>query len=217
MGRATRTDEQDWMPKGFRVGPFVVIVMLVAALAGVLVAGVPGTSAPVGVRLETAAADAPASTNGVPVADEQGSDAAMVGDVTAETATTTAPTTTEIPSTTAAPTTTSSTTTTTSTTSTTVPEPRIDLRVVIANGTDEAGLASRVAAKLESNGYTNTHSTDTASPAEATVIYYATGLKDQAAAVAAVLNVYAPLEPMPSSDITADDSGAAADLLIVFG
>ncbi len=111
---------------------------------------------------------------------------------------------------------TSSTTTTTSTT-TTVPAATIDLRVVIANGTDEAGLATRVSDKLSSRGYTDTHATDTASPADATVIYYAPGLKDDAAAVAGVLELWAALEPMPAADPTADGSGVTADLLIVFG
>ena len=197
MGRSTRRDAQEYMPKGFRVGPFVVLVIVSSAVAGVLVAGVPDVSG----SSETAS---------------PGITAGDVDEVDTSTETTElAVPTTEAASTTSSTSTTSSSTTTT--TSTTVPLATVDLRVVIANGTDEAGLATRVSDKLSSRGYTDTHATDTASPAEATVIYYAPGLKDDAAAIAGVLELWAALEPMPAADPTADGSGVTADLLIVFG
>lgn len=201
MGRSTRRDAQEYMPKGFRVGPFVVLVIVSSAIAGVLVAGVPDVSG----SDETVS---PGSTVGDVAA----------GDTSAETTELAVPTI-EASTTSSTSTTSSSTTTTSTTTSTTttVPAATIDLRVVIANGTDEAGLATRVSDKLSSRGYTDTHATDTASPAEATVIYYAPGLKDDAAAVAGVLELWAALEPMPAADPTADGSGVTADLLIVFG
>ena len=234
MGRSTRRDAQEYMPKGFRVGPFVVLVIVSSAVAGVLVAGVPdvsGSSESAEIRVD-ATGSAAAGVDGRPLSDETASPGSTVGDVaagdtstgttelavpTTEAATTSSTsTTTSSTSTTTSSTTTSSTTTTTSTT-TTVPAATIDLRVVIANGTDEAGLATRVSDKLSSRGYTDTHATDTASPAEATVIYYAPGLKDDAAAIAGVLELWAALEPMPAADPTADGSGVNADLLIVFG
>lgn len=228
MGRSTRRDAQEYMPKGFRVGPFVVLVIVSGAIAGVLVAGVPdvsGSSESAEIRVD-ATGSAAAGVDGRPLSDGTASPGSTVGDVaagdtSAETTELAVPTTEEAAttsstSTTTSSTTTSSTTTTTSTT-TTAPTATIDLRVVIANGTDEAGLATRVSDKLSSRGYTDTHATDAASPAEATVIYYAPGLKDDAAAVAGVLELWAALEPMPAADPTADGSGVTADLLIVFG
>ena len=200
MGRSTRRDAQEYMPKGFRVGPFVVLVIVSSAIAGVLVAGVPDVSG----SSETA-------SSGITAGDVDEVDTSTETTETTELAVPT----TEAASTTSSTSTTSSSTTTT--TSTTVPLATVDLRVVIANGTDEAGLATRVSDKLSSRGYTDTHATDTASRAGATVIYYAPGLKDDAAAVAGVLELWAALEPMPAADLTADGSGVTADLLIVFG
>ena len=202
MGRSTRRDAQEYMPKGFRVGPFVVLVIVSSAVAGVLVAGVPDVSG----SSETA-------SPGITAGDVDEVDTSTETTETTELA---APTPGAASPTSPTSTTSSSTTTTTSTT-TTVPAATIDLRVVIANGTDEAGLATRVSDMLSSRGYADTHATDTASPAEATVIYYAPGLKDDAAAVAGVLELWAALEPLPAADPPADGSGVTADLLIVFG
>jgi len=94
---------------------------------------------------------------------------------------------------------------------------RGELRVVIANGAGTAGLASRTAKALEGLGYTQTYSTDSISPVDETVIYFAPGFREAAVALAEAMQVWAPLEPKPGVPLTPDGADADADLVAVLG
>ena len=81
MGRSTRRDAQEYMPKGFRVGPFVVLVIVSSAVAGVLVAGVPdvsGSSESAEIRVD-ATGSAAAGVDGRPLSDETASPGSTSG------------------------------------------------------------------------------------------------------------------------------------------
>ncbi len=76
-----------------------------------------------------------------------------------------------------------------STTTTTVaPRPPAQVKVLVANGTGQAGVAGTKASTLSSKGYT-TVDTANAPATPTSVIYYAQGYEQEAAAVAEALSI----------------------------
>lgn len=174
-----------------------VVYAIVAALGlgvGLAIAGIPSSESvdPTIVVAAESPAAVPEST--------------VVEVTTTETAaeTTVAPTTTLAPSTTAAP----------ETTTTVAPEPvlpeRSALSVVVANGANIGGLASRTSSDLEDLGYVNVVATDGTDIVLGTTVYFAVGLEGSAARLAVDLGLdptaIAPIENAP--EITGDFPGA---------
>ena len=182
-----------------------VIVGLLSIGAGVAIAGLP---------------------NNVPV------DATIIPPTTTEApestvATTTTPETT-VPATTTVPTTASTTTVSTTTapadtspeTTDSVPDElpdRSELNVVVANGANVSGAASRIAAQLEELGYVDVALRNGTNIVDFTVVYYAEGFEESALRLAADLDLLpdfvAPIDDSPSvPDLPAD-----VELLVYVG
>ena len=64
-----------------------------------------------------------------------------------------------------------------------------DVKVLVANGTSTAGLASRVSETLRTKGYTTLTPTDTASKVTTSMVYFEPGYGDDAAAIASKLGL----------------------------
>ncbi len=75
-----------------------------------------------------------------------------------------------------------------STTTTVAARPPAQVKVLVANGTGQAGVAGAKASELTSKGYTAVDTANAASTATS-VIYYAQGYEQEAAAVAQALSI----------------------------
>jgi len=80
--------------------------------------------------------------------------------------------------------------------------------ILVANGSQVKGAASRVAETLKGSNYVLKESVNTKTPAEASVVYYATGYEADAAAVASLLTPKPGVVPMPDPLPVADLAGA---------
>jgi LytR cell envelope-related transcriptional attenuator len=196
-----------------RTWPIIIGIALIGALAGVAIAGQPTTvdtfviaPASVGITSPSASSESTSSTELVTTTTA----ASSTESTTAQSATTT----------TMAPTGTVSPTTTEVVTITINPGVnttlgRADVRLVIANGAGTFDLAGRNGDRLRAAGYTQIDLED-AAKVPATVLYYRPGFDDEAAIVAADLQVPdAILEPLPETPITIGD--ALGDIIVVLG
>ncbi|MCB1001802.1 MAG: LytR C-terminal domain-containing protein [Acidimicrobiales bacterium] len=195
----------------FRAWPFVVAVSAAAAIAGVVIAGLPSTA-------ESFVLDTHTTTTALRTlavadadADPDVEDALAVGDVGEGAAPTTSSTTSS----------TSTTSTTSSTTSTTA-APRLTppdrLVVVVANGAGVSGLAGRTVAALVDVGYVQSRSTDARTAAERTSVVFAPGFADDAAALASALGLSDPVIRARTDEVlTTNGADADADLVLLLG
>jgi len=90
--------------------------------------------------------------------------------------------------------------------------------ILVANGSGTTGAASRIAGSLAASNYVLKTSTNTKTPASASVVYYAAGYEADARAIAKLLTPQPGVEAMPAALPVADLAGAqilvivAADL-----
>lgn len=198
-------------------------VAILAAAAGVVIAGMPGggdtfvlsSGAP-------ATSQAPAVTVGIaslPVVPT--TVAAQV--TTTEVASAAPVPTTVAPATTAAPTTVAPATTAAPTSvapSTTSPPAaflaRADVRLVLANGDGRFNLVGANASRLEALGYVSIEQDDVAQRPSATMIYARPGFEDEALVLRDDLGTPAAMiVPLTDTPVTSDD--ASGDLIVVLG
>ncbi|CAN5449039.1 hypothetical protein BH10ACT2_BH10ACT2_21050 [soil metagenome] len=117
-------------------------------------------------------------------------------------------------STTAVPATTS--TTTVANSDSTQDLDRASVRVIVANGTDAAGVAADTALKLEAAGFANCEPVDALDVIATTNVYYRSGFKDAALAVAAELELD-DLVVRPLSDELVSASDEGGDVIVALG
>jgi hypothetical protein len=197
-----------------RSWPAYLLVVIVAAAAGVAIAGFPKSEPKLIIPAQTTstsattAVDPPSSTTSV---------AQSLAPVP-----TTTPPTTQVAesSTTGAPATTPSTTTTPPPTSAAAFNvDRSTVRLVIANANGRTGLASGNAARLAALGYTQIDLGDATQKRLQTTVYYRHGFIEQAGAVAADLGI----ADVPLLEIPADlaqpltNSDDAGDVIVLLG
>jgi hypothetical protein len=170
-----------------RTWPFVAAVGVVGGLAGVAVAGLP------------------AQSDNFVVSPASVTTTTAVADTVPDETTTTRPT--ASTSNTIAPATT-----------TTVPalRDRADVRVVLANASSASGLVSANADRLRTAGYVEVTGVDVRDRVAASVVYYRPGFEEEAAVVAADLELGgAELLPQPGTALTPiDDQG---DVIVRLG
>lgn len=124
------------------------------------------------------------------------------------------PTFTESASTGGRPRTTTPTTTadTAGTTTTTVALAKVhnpaEVTILVANGSGQPGVAAKIASLLKGSNFVLKESTNTKTPATATVVYFAPGYEPDAKAVAALLTPKPVTLPMPSALPVKDLVGA---------
>lgn len=185
-----------------RYGLLAALVMALALLSGVAVAGLP-EAVPDDIR--AAQIRPPAS---VPSTEPQDSSPATSSEaqMTEPPPTATAPTSTALG---AASTTPPSVTATAPT-----PLPPSEVRVVVANAAAADGLAGRVAEQARGLGYEDVVATNAVDRRAVSVVYYSPEYEIEAEALAGALGI-AAIEPQPAEQITVD--GTAADLWVVLG
>ena len=182
-----------------------VIVGLLSIGAGVAIAGLPNNVPVDATIIPPTTTEAPESTVATPTTPE-----------------------TTVPATTTVPTTASTTTVLTTTapadsspeTTDSVPDElpdRSELNVVVANGANVSGAASRIAAQLEELGYVDVALRNGTNIVDFSVVYYAEGFEESALRLAADLDLLpdfvAPIDDSPSvPDIPAD-----VELLVYVG
>lgn len=180
------------------------IVALLSVVAGVAVAGVPGTGSADPTIVVPASTDPPPTTI-TPTTEP----APPVTDVAATT-TTTDETTTTVPE---------STTTEAAATSTTAPEPvlpeRSALDVVVANGANIGGIASATSQDLEDAGYVDVRATDGTDIVFFTIVYYEEGFQGSAERLADDLGLPAT-STGPMSDAPDVIGGLDGEVLLVY-
>jgi len=123
---------------------------------------------------------------------------------------------------TAAPTTTAPTASTGSSTTTTAAADKAHdpskVAILVANGSGKTGAAAKVAQSLAASNFVLKPSTNTKTPASASVVYYAAGYQADATAVARLLTPQPAVQALPAALPVADLAGAnvlvivAADL-----
>lgn len=94
---------------------------------------------------------------------------------------------------------------------TTPARPNSEVSVLVANGTDISGQASRLTDRLRNQGF-NTRQPQNSNPQATSVIYYRPGFAAEAMVVRTVVNVPTPIAPMPVPD---PNIGAGIDLVPV--
>ena len=198
-------------------------VAILAAAAGVVVAGLPGGGdtfvLPSGAATTT---EAPALTVGLAslpvipttvaaqVTTTEVASAAPVPSTTVPPTTTAVPTT--VPPSTAAPTTVAP--TTTAAVATTLA--RADVRLVLANGDGRFNLVGANASRLEGLGYVSIEQDDVSQRPTVTMIYARPGFEDEALVLRDDLGTpSAMIVPLTDTPVTNDD--AAGDLIVVLG
>jgi hypothetical protein len=93
-----------------------------------------------------------------------------------------------------------------------------EVTILVANGSGKAGAAARVASVLKGSNFVLKESTNTKTPAAASVVYYAPGYELDAKAIAALLTPQPATQPLPNPLPVKDIVGAkvlvvvAADL-----
>jgi hypothetical protein len=93
-----------------------------------------------------------------------------------------------------------------------------EVTILVANGSGKAGAAARIASVLKGSNFVLKESTNTKTPAAASVVYYAPGYEPDAKAIAALLTPQPATQPLPNPLPVKDLVGAkvlvvvAADL-----
>jgi hypothetical protein len=93
-----------------------------------------------------------------------------------------------------------------------------EVTILVANGSGKAGAAARIASVLKGSNFVLKESTNTKTPAAASVVYYAPGYELDAKAIAALLTPQPATQPLPNPLPVKDVVGAkvlvvvAADL-----
>jgi len=102
-----------------------------------------------------------------------------------------------------------------STTSTTTPPPA-SVGVLVANGSNVAGAATKVATELKANGWNTLTAVDTTASVASSTVYYAPGYMASATSIATSLAVpTSAVQPLSTSVPVATVTGA--DVLVVVG
>ena len=108
-------------------------------------------------------------------------------------------------------------TTTTGKTPTTVTPPA-QLKIVVANGSGERGLAAKTKNQLAFVGYSNAVATDTTQDVTTSVVYVASGLEADAQTVASVIGMDASrVAPMPDPTTIPVASVGDAKVIVLLG
>lgn len=89
-----------------------------------------------------------------------------------------------------------------------------EVTILVANGSGVKGAAGRIAESLKASNYVLKESTNTQTPAEASIVYYAEGYQADARAVASLLTPPPGIQPMPTEALPVKDL-AGANLLVV--
>lgn len=110
-----------------------------------------------------------------------------------------------------------STTTSVAPTTTTPVRPPAEVRVVLANAAGRPGLASRNEPPLTARGYTQIETTDASRRVDTSSVYFAAGFDQEAAAVAATLDISAPPEPVGVDVPLPAAVTTAADVYVILG
>ena len=93
-----------------------------------------------------------------------------------------------------------------------------NVKVLVANGSSVAGLATRTSTKLHSAGYDTLASTNATVKALATVVYYAPSFQPEALVVARQLGVQvSAVKPLPAQGQVPVANLNGADVLVVAG
>ena len=106
----------------------------------------------------------------------------------------------------------STTSTTPSTTKAKAHDPAA-VTILVANGSGVKGAAGKIATTLSGSNYVLKTSVNTKTPAEASIVYYATGYEGDARAIASLLTPPPSVQPMPAQLPVANLSGA--NILVV--
>ena len=88
-----------------------------------------------------------------------------------------------------------------------------EVTILVANGSGVKGAAGRIAESLKASNYVLKESTNTQTPAEASIVYFAEGYQADARAVASLLTPPPGVQPMPATVPVKDLAGA--NLLVV--
>lgn len=89
-----------------------------------------------------------------------------------------------------------------------------EVTILVANGSGVKGAAGRIAESLKASNYVLKESTNTQTPAEASIVYFAEGYQADARAVASLLTPPPGIQPMPTEALPVKDL-AGANLLVV--
>jgi hypothetical protein len=73
-----------------------------------------------------------------------------------------------------------------------------EVTILVANGSGKAGVAAKIAALLKGSNFVLKESTNTKTPASASVVYFAPGYEADAKAVAALLTPKPTTQPLPN-------------------
>lgn len=105
-------------------------------------------------------------------------------------------------------------------TTTTVPPPTThapaQVRVVILNGAGTAGIAAGATETVGTAGFQTLPAENTA-PVPAGVVYYAPTFDADAAAIAALLGIAAPPQPLPATPVEGAPAAGTVDVIAVLG
>ena len=184
------------------------IVVVVAGVAGAAAAGRPASPSPARVDLTVApvATDQPAETTS-PESTTPSTDSSAATDPSDPPAT-------DAPDPTAAPTTETPTTVVTTTTAPTVD--RALVRLVVANGTRQGGLANDTAALLRAVGFVDTIAVDALADRPVSSIYFAPGFEEAGLLLADDLGIrLSRVEPLPFEPLVAPPT--TGDVIVVLG
>lgn len=96
------------------------------------------------------------------------------------------------------------------------PPARADIRLVVLNGTNENGLAGRIAAQAESLGYSGVTAGNAPTSTSPSITYFTPGQRPAAQRVARDLEIEA-IEPLPSSGALAAATPEGTDVALVLG
>lgn len=96
--------------------------------------------------------------------------------------------------------------------------PNSEVSVLVANGTDVTGQASRLTSQLRNQGFM-TREPRNSDPQTASTIFYRPGFAAEAAVVRTVLEVATPIAPMPEPDPSIGDGIdlTPVDVLVLVG
>lgn len=89
-----------------------------------------------------------------------------------------------------------------------------EVTILVANGSGVKGAAGSIAETLKASNYVLKESTNTQTPAEASIVFFAEGYQADARAVASLLTPPPGIQPMPTEALPVEDL-AGANLLVV--
>lgn len=98
----------------------------------------------------------------------------------------------------------------------TAPPDRADISLVVLNGTDETGLAGRIAGEAEGLGYVGVVADNAPTSTSPSVVYYRSGQQAAAERVAKDLEIDS-VQPLPASGPLADAAPDDAAAIVVLG